>query len=71
MHIIPEIGKQEKRMTQRISTMVFYCGCVVLMALAILQVAQAEQTVNVSNGAWQPHRPDNLNRPEFHGGCLV
>jgi hypothetical protein len=50
-----EIGKQKKRMTQQISTLIFYCRGVVLMALAVLllPVAQAQQTVNVSSGAWQ------------------
>jgi len=39
-------------MTQRIFPIVFYLGCVALMALTFLPVAHAQQTDNVSEGAW-------------------
>ena len=69
-----EIGKKEKRMTQRMSPWVFYRGCIVLMALAALPVAHAQQTANVSSGAWQPHRPDNQPKQKeaiSGGACLI
>ena len=59
-------------MTQRMSILAFYQGCVVLMALAALPVAHAQETANVASGAWQPHRPDNQPKQKegYLWGCM-
>jgi hypothetical protein len=61
-------------MIPRIFSTVFHLGSVVLMALVFLPTAHAQQTDNVSSGAWQPHRPDNQPKQKeaiSGGACIV
>ena len=59
-------------MIPRIFSTVFHLGSVVLMALVFLPAAHAQQTDNVSGGAWQPHRPDNQPKQKeaISGGAV-